>query len=401
MKKILSLLFIVMIAFTSNAVDYKQAPPSALGMPGDNLNLYVVLNLFKQANSTEHFEQMLNSGDYKTNNLDLNNDGNIDYLRVTDYGNGNYHTIVIQDIISASEIQDVAIIDLQKQNGDVAHIQIIGDESLYGKDYIIEPQLDNTSNNTTIVNNNYYYNNQTPIQYVNVWSWPCVSFIFNPGYNVWVSPWHWAYYPTWWNNRPRVIYTVYNNYFNDFGWNNYCRRNTYYNQTYYNNYYQQRRVVSNTVKVNIEKDVYKNNYGKPNQNNGNHYGNNNNNGNHYGNNKPNKSYNNNTNNQQGNNSQGKNQNNGNWNSNGQNQQKPSTNTSNNNAQQQPKWNNNNSNNGNKGNWNSNNQNKPTNTNQNSPRVNNGTKNNGSTNQQYNKGGNANNSGKVKTGTRSK
>lgn len=419
MKKFFGLFLITICAFGANAADYKQAPPAATGMVGDNLNLYVVLNLFKDAVSMEDFERKLNSTDYKANNLDLNNDGSVDYLRVTDYGTGNYHTIVIQDIISASEIQDVAIIDLQKENGNVAHVQIIGDESLYGKDYIIEPQMANANNsnqNTTVINNNYYYNNQpTPVQYVNVWSWPSVNFIFGPIYTAWVSPWHWAYYPTWWNSRPRVIYNVYYGNFHNFGWNNYCRRNAYFNQPYYNTYYNNRRVVSNTVQVNINKNVYNNN-GNPNKN----Y----NNGNHYGNNNPKAN-----NTDKGNIQQGSkpknsnsNQSNGNWNK--PNQQNNSN--TNNNGENKPKWNKSDNNNGGtKGNWNSNgsqSQTKPSNTNngqsqQNNPKWNNASNSNGNWNKSNTGNGNTNgwngnksggnkqnsgnSKGSVKTGSRSK
>jgi len=236
---------------------------STLGMPGDNLNLYLVLNTFKQSGSVEDFEKRLNDPASKINNLDLNNDGNIDYLKATDYGKDDYHTIIIQDIISASETQDVAVIDIQKSNNNTAHIQIIGDESLYGKDYIIEPQDENISQPvqqtqpTTIVNNNYY-TVENPAPYVNVWNWPVVSFFFGNAYSPWVSPWHWAYYPSWWMPRPRVIYHVYYGYHRNFGWNYYCRRNYFVNQPRYNSYYKSRRVMSPTVQVNVTKNVYHN-----------------------------------------------------------------------------------------------------------------------------------------------
>jgi len=234
---------------------------TTLGLPGDNLNLSVVLDVFKQSASVSDFEKKLNDPAMRVNNLDLNNDGTVDYLKVTDYGKNDYHTIVIQDIISSTETQDVAVIDLQRNNGDMVHIQIVGDESLYGKNYVIEPQIENAakqSQPTTIVNNNYYtYENPAP--YVNAWSWPSVSFIFGPSYSPWVSPWHWTYYPTWWYARPRAYYNVYYSYYNNFGWNNYCRRNYVINQPRYHTYYNNRRVVSNTVQVNVTKNVYKNN----------------------------------------------------------------------------------------------------------------------------------------------
>lgn len=263
MKKFLGII-LVLISFTIKAQSSDNVYNS-IGMPGDNLNLSLVLDIFKQASSVQDFERKLNDPDTKVNNLDLNNDGTIDYLKVTDYGKGNYHTIIIQDIVSANETQDVAIIDIEKKDGDFVHVQIIGDESLYGKNYIIEPQIENaqqankSSNQTTTIINNNYYGNQNPTQYVNAWSWPSVNVIFSNAYSPWVSPWHWSYYPTWWNPRPRVIYNVYYSYHNGFGWNNYCHRNYYVNQKQYHNYYQNRRVTSNVVQVNINKNVYKNN----------------------------------------------------------------------------------------------------------------------------------------------
>ena len=53
-------------------------------MPGDNFSLEGALELFKQAESPEHFEELLNKEDHQVNNLDLNEDGDIDYIRVID-----------------------------------------------------------------------------------------------------------------------------------------------------------------------------------------------------------------------------------------------------------------------------------------------------------------------------
>lgn len=270
MKKLFGFILALSIGYYSIAQSNSTTIPPALGMAGDNLNLYLVLNLFKQATSIEDFERLLNNSDNGVNNLDLNNDGYIDYLRVTDYGKDDYHTIVIQDIISASEVQDIAIINLQKKDGNVVHVQIIGDESLYGKNYIIEPQLDNTASitqpaPTTVINNNYYTNNnyykRNESPFYNAWSWPCVSFIFGPAYTPWVSPWHWTYYPTWWYARPVVIYTSYIGHFHDFGWNYYHRSHLTINRVRYDSYYDSHRVMSKTVQGNISKGSYKYDYG--------------------------------------------------------------------------------------------------------------------------------------------
>ena len=89
--------------------------PKPLGLPGDNLNLYAVLDLFKKSTSIEDFEHQLNNPDNKVNNLDLNNDGSVDYLQVSDYGKGDYHTIVIQDIISALKIRMLQLLNYKKR----------------------------------------------------------------------------------------------------------------------------------------------------------------------------------------------------------------------------------------------------------------------------------------------
>ena len=49
---------------------------------GDYLDLQAVATAFSQSRNLRDFEQMLNDNRYRLSNLDLNNDGFIDYLRV-------------------------------------------------------------------------------------------------------------------------------------------------------------------------------------------------------------------------------------------------------------------------------------------------------------------------------
>ena len=55
------------------------------GWPGDHFSLEGALELFKKAESPEQFEKSLNSSDNYVNNLDLNEDGDTDYIRVVDH----------------------------------------------------------------------------------------------------------------------------------------------------------------------------------------------------------------------------------------------------------------------------------------------------------------------------
>ncbi|HWY37880.1 MAG TPA: hypothetical protein VNY73_04935 [Bacteroidia bacterium] len=179
---------------------------SSTGLPGDNLDLAAVLGIFKQSQNVEDFEKKLNAADTKVNNLDLNHDGKVDYLRVTDHGKNNFHSLVIQDPISSSESQDVAVIEVDKKGDKKAHVQIVGDEDLYGKNYIIRPDdkpektaATAATNDTGPVDDVYAAPapSSAPL-FVNVWGWPCVTYMYSPDYVFWISPWYWGYYPSWW-----------------------------------------------------------------------------------------------------------------------------------------------------------------------------------------------------------
>lgn len=171
-------------------------------VPGDNFSLEGALELFKKSTSPEEFERLLNSPDTKVNNLDLNNDGNIDYIKVIDNNQSNVHTFILQDVISNTESQDVAVIELQKQADGKATLQITGNADVYGVETIIEPSSEVQVNAGT----------STARTVVNVWSWPVVQYVYGPYYNPWISPWSWAYYPMWWRPWAPIGYYGYASY---------------------------------------------------------------------------------------------------------------------------------------------------------------------------------------------
>src|SRR5882757_6814583 len=72
-------------------------------VPGDNFSLEGALELFKKSASPQEFEQLLNSPDSKVNNLDLNGDGQTDYVKVIDRADGNIHTFTLQAVVSDTE----------------------------------------------------------------------------------------------------------------------------------------------------------------------------------------------------------------------------------------------------------------------------------------------------------
>ena len=161
------------ITISANSEDISQS-----------LDLRVVAKLFAEASTTEQFENMLNNPDSAFSNLDLNGDNQIDYLRVVEAGTANNKLIVIQAVLAKDIYQDVASIYVEKDSKtQEVSVQIIGDEYIYGTNYIIEPV--------------YIYR---PIIYNWLWS---------PRWYCWESPWYWGYYPSWWYHRPCYTYHWY------------------------------------------------------------------------------------------------------------------------------------------------------------------------------------------------
>lgn len=190
---LLGLWAFLFFSFSLTAQDDVDA--DSTGLPGDNFSLEGAIALFKKAQSPEDFEKLLNTEENNVNNLDLNEDGEIDYIRVIDNMDGDVHALVLQVPVSESESQDIAVIEIEKQGDEDAILQIIGDEDIFGEQVIAEPfeeeGVKNGRGGPAV--------QAGPVRIVvNVWLWPSVRFVYRPGYRVWVSPWRWRYYPAWW-----------------------------------------------------------------------------------------------------------------------------------------------------------------------------------------------------------
>jgi hypothetical protein len=223
------------------------------GLPGDNLDLRAVLDLFKHSSNPEDFEKKLNTRENHVNNLDLDGDHEVDYIRVIDMNKGDIHCIVLQDPINAKESQDVAVIELELKGDKNAQLEIVGDEELYGEKYIIKPGETTKTDSLDAKWRGFSYSTVV----VNVWAWPCVQYVYYPGYIIYVSPWYWMYWPYWWSPWTPYPYGIYYGY-------------VYYYQEYYfvdddydmiiaNTYYGPRRVASSSVheKYKVAHEDYK------------------------------------------------------------------------------------------------------------------------------------------------
>ncbi|MGZ8549516.1 MAG: hypothetical protein ACXWV2_02595 [Chitinophagaceae bacterium] len=176
------------------------------GLPGDNFSLAGALEMFKKAGSPEDFEKLINTEGNNVNNLDINEDGEIDYVRVIDNIDKDVHAFVLQVAVSGDESQDIAVVELEKTGDETAIVQIVGDEDIYGEQTIVEPDsgdenafINEFDNNTTASSGpNAGYSYPISPAVINVWLWPTVRYVYAPGYTVYRSPWGWRHHPGWW-----------------------------------------------------------------------------------------------------------------------------------------------------------------------------------------------------------
>ena len=186
----------------------------------DNLDLKAVASIFGESKNLENFERRLNDPKLKISNLDLNDDRQVDYLRVIETIEGNTHLIVIQAILEKDIFQDVATIEVEKDRNNRLHIQVVGDVYMYGNNYIYEPVYAHS-----------------PLLFTYFWA---------PNYRIYHSRWNWRNYPSfyyYWHPSPIYRYNR-----NVRVWINYKNQYNYVN------------VRRSQVAINLHRNVRANSY---------------------------------------------------------------------------------------------------------------------------------------------
>lgn len=130
MKKLLTITLLALSLTGFYSLSAANDKEEKLGLPGDNLNLYAVMDLFQNSETLEGFERSLNDPDELINNLDLNDDDEVDYIFVNDYPEDNIHQIVMQVALGKDDLQDVGVFMVEKFKDGSVSIQLIGDEAL-------------------------------------------------------------------------------------------------------------------------------------------------------------------------------------------------------------------------------------------------------------------------------
>ncbi|WP_344817187.1 hypothetical protein [Flavobacterium cheonanense] len=182
----------------------------------DNLDLRAIASIFGDSRDLEDFENRLNDPKTQISNLDLNNDNQVDYLRVIESVEGRTHLIVVQSVLGRDQFQDVCTVEVEKDTNNRVQVQVVGDVYMYGSNYIYEPVYVHVP----VIYNHFWISNYRP----------------------YCSSWYWGYYPsyyTFWNPYPIFRYR------HNIGlWINFSHHYNYVNyrrcHVAYNNYYGRR-----------------------------------------------------------------------------------------------------------------------------------------------------------------
>ena len=175
-----------------------------------SLDLNAVAAAFAESNSVREFEQILNSSRYMINNLDLNRDGWVDYIRVIETSRGYYHTLLLQACVAPGMFQDIATL-VAERRPDVLYVEVIGDPYLYGYNYIVRP--------------------------VFVRRPPMWNVYGHTTYAVWSSPYYYGYYPSYYTQPKPVVINHYQAYVTTYMTNHhYCHHCDYPSKPFYSGY---------------------------------------------------------------------------------------------------------------------------------------------------------------------
>lgn len=150
---------------------------------GDNLDLQALGELVKTAQNAQDLENKLNTAG-SINNLDLDGDGQVDYIKVTEYGSGTTKGFSFTVDLAGGQSQEIATVEVQQGQNNQASLNINGNQNIYGN------------------NNNSYASNYSMSDLL------IMHYLFsNHGY--YVSPYHYGYYPSYYHSYGMVSRSSY------------------------------------------------------------------------------------------------------------------------------------------------------------------------------------------------
>ncbi len=137
--KIIVILFIAFVAWQllSSGDDNSQYNVNVKSVvtADEGLDLSAVGSLLKEAKDAEALEKLLNSKEKGINNLDLDEDGSVDYIKVSEFGTDTERGYSLTVELAKDDIQEVATIEVKKSAESGADVAVKGNEHVYGRNH--------------------------------------------------------------------------------------------------------------------------------------------------------------------------------------------------------------------------------------------------------------------------
>lgn len=149
----------------------------------DGLDLQALSGTLKMVKTGQELEDALNRPT-SINNLDLDEDGKTDYVRVTETGQGNARLMSLTAVLGNGEEQEIATVSFEQSSPQMASVQVQGNNQIYG--------------------DNAYYHSHVSLTDLIV-----LNYLFAPRWSPYVSPWHYGYYPGYYRAYAPVPVTTY------------------------------------------------------------------------------------------------------------------------------------------------------------------------------------------------
>lgn len=140
----------------------------------DQLDLKAVGSLLAKAKDTEDFEKQLNSKETGINNLDLNGDGKVDYIKVEEFHEGDIRGLNLTSEPKPGVVKEIATIKIEKKENspEKAVVETRGNPELYGQGA-------------------YYHS-----PWSGIGTGLMLGYLFSGGHRPWSSPYSYGHYPS-------------------------------------------------------------------------------------------------------------------------------------------------------------------------------------------------------------
>ena len=156
------------------------------GLAKDGLDLQAVGEIAKKARNAEDLERQLNQPE-GINNLDLDGNGQVDYINVTEFGGkGSAYGFSLHTNFGQGDDQELATIQIEKTPDNQANIAVAGNANYYGA--------------------GSYYHATVPLGELILWSW-----LLAPHAYWYHPPYYFGFYPSYYHGYYPVTRTAYAN----------------------------------------------------------------------------------------------------------------------------------------------------------------------------------------------